>query len=390
MMKKLKILLLITQMEAAGAQKAVLILARGLQRRGHVVTVVTMYDKRDYVSLFRQKYGVEIIDLEMKAPRHASLPQEVMYVIRGLARLWRLMRKRQFDVVQTFSHYSNIIGPVVAYLAGVRVRVSSQRMSLKGRSTWLLWLDRWIANSFLVEKMVSVSEGTRRFCIEVQGIKPEKLITIHNSIDLNRFSPTAIDETSIQHLRSSLGLSVHSRVVITVARLHPQKGHRFLIEAIPAVMEEFPDTHFLFVGEGELQQDLLNHVKQLELESHVHFLGARQDIPELLALSDLFVLPSLWEGLPNAVLEAMAMGTPVIATAVDGCPEVIHNGKTGLLVPPGDSDALSQAICSLLGNAELRQALACAAQHWVVENCSEEKNISAFEQLYAQLVSGKE
>jgi len=385
----LNILLLITQMEAAGAQKAVLILARGLQQRGHIVTVVTMYDKRDYVPLFRQKYGVEIIDLEMKAPSHASLLQKPIYVLRGLARLWGLMRKRQFDVVQTFSHYSNIIGPMIACLAGVRTRVSSQRMSLKERPTWLLWLDRWIANSFLVDKMVSVSEGTRRFCIEVQRISPEKLITIRNSIDLDRFSPTAIDKTSVQHLRSGLGLSVHSHVVITVARLHPQKGHRFLIEAIPAIIEKFPDTQFLFGGEGELQESLHNYVKRLGIESHVHFLGMRQDIPELLALSDLFVLPSLWEGLPNAVLEAMAMGTPVVATAVDGCPEVIHDGQTGLLVPPGNSEALSQAICCLLGNPKLRLQLAHAAQSLVIENYSEEKNISAFEQLYTQLVLGK-
>lgn len=389
MQRNLRILLLNTQMEAAGAQKAMLTLARGLQLRGHAIIVVTMYDKADYVPLFRQKYGVNLIDLRMKSPTHTSIFKKAVRALKGLGQLWQLIRREQFDVVQTFSHYSNIVGPAVAYLAGARVRVSSQRMSLKGSPPWLLWLDRWVANSFLVDKMVSVSEGTRQFSIDVQGIKPEKLITIHNSIDLDRFSPLAIRTTSAPPLRQVLEAPLNAPVVTVVARLHAQKGHRFLIAAMPAIHEKFPDTHFLFVGEGELRQDLVNQVTQLGLEKTVHFLGMRQDIPELLALSDVFVLPSLWEGLPNSVLEAMAMGTPVIATNVDGCPEVIRNGETGLLVPPEDPEALAQAICRLLGDPDMRQTLAQAAQHWVIANFSEEKNISAFEQLYMQLIADK-
>lgn len=385
----MKILLLNTQMEAAGAQKAMLTLARGLQRRGHAVTVVTMYDKAEYVPLFKQKYGVDIVDLHMKAPARAGLFQKAASVLKGLVRLWQLIRREQFDVVQTFSHYSNIVGPVVAYLAGARIRVSSQRMSLKGSPAWLLRLDRWVANSFLVNKMVSVSEGTRQFSIKTQRIKSDKLVTIHNSIDLDRFLPSAVNAERLPQLRQFLGIPVESQVVVTVARLHAQKGHRFLIAAIPTIQKKFENTHFLFVGEGELQQDLTDSITQLGVEKMVHFLGMRQDIPELLVLSDVFVLPSLWEGLPNSVLEAMAMGTPVIATDVDGCPEVIRDGETGILVPPADSDALAQSIIRLLGDAALCQTLAQEAQRWVVENFSEEKNISAFEQLYEILIAAE-
>ncbi|HNT78218.1 MAG TPA: glycosyltransferase [Anaerolineae bacterium] len=388
-MTKLKILLLNTQMEAAGAQKAMLTLARGLQQRGHTVTVATMYDKAEYVPLFRQQYGVNIVDLQMKPSKQVSKIKKVVAVLKGVRRLMRLMQQEKFDVLQTFSHYSNILGPLLAYISGVRVRVSSQRMSLKGSPRWLLLLDRWMVNSFLVNKMVSVSEGTRRFSIEVQKMRPEKLLTIHNSIDLDRFSPVAKDSRHLTQLRQDLGLPEHALVVIVVARLHVQKGHRFLIESLPSIHRTFPRAHFLFVGEGELRQDLEDRVKQTGVEEIVHFLGMRQDIPELLTLSDLFVLPSLWEGLPNSVLEAMAMGTPVIATNVDGCPEVIRDGETGTLIPAEDSAALAQAIIRLLGDAVMRQQFAQAGQRWVVENFSEEKNISAFEQLYESLIMAK-
>ena len=372
-------------MEAAGAQKAMLTLARGLQQRGHVVTVATMYDKAEYVPLFRQHYGVNIIDLRMKPPKKAFKVQTIKAVLQGLRRLMQLIRREKFDVIQTFTHYSNVIGPIIAWLTGVKVRISSQRNVLVNHPMWFLWLDRVIANSFLVQKMVAVSEDTRRFAIRRQGIKSSKLVTIYNSIDTDYFQPLTSSEEK-QALRVNLSVADTERIVLTVAKLHPQKGHCYLIQAIPSILKRFPNVRFLFAGEGELFEDLKNLVKQTGIVSAVSFLGVRQDIPQLLSLSDVFVLPSLWEGMPNAVLEAMAVGTPVVATNVGGGPEVIIGDETGILVPSEDSDALAQAIIRLLEDPVLRQTLAEEAQRWVLENLTEEKNISAYEQLYESLI----
>ena len=317
-MSKLNVLLLNTQMEAAGAQKAMLELARGLKQRGHPVTVVTMYDKDSYVPLFEEQYNLDIIDLEMKQPGERNLLTQAWRFVRGL-RLYRLMRAQRPQIVQTFSHYSNILGPLIAWLARVPVRVSSQRMSLKDYPAWLLYLDRIVANSFLTHKMVAVSDGTRRFSIEEEGIRPDKLVTIHNGINVERFSIN-LSSKAEQNLRQELRLEPDSLVILTVARLHPQKGHKYLIEAIPHIVRDFPQTRFLFVGEGELTEALKAQIRGADLEKYVWFLGVRQDVPQLLAISDLFVLPSLWEGLPNSVLEAMAAGVPVVATYVDGTP----------------------------------------------------------------------
>jgi len=388
-MSKLKILLLNTQMEAAGAQKAMLTLARGLQQRGHAVTVVTMYDKADYVPLFKQKYGVNIIDLGMKSPTDTSTFQKTVCTLKGLGQLWQLIRRERFDVVQTFTHYSNIIGPIIAWLAGIKIRISSQRNSLVKYPPWFLWLDRVIANSFLVQRMIAVSEDTRKFSISEQGIAASKLVTIYNSVNTERFQSVELSLEDKDALRYTLSGAHNTKIVLTIAKLHPQKGHRYLIQSIPGILKEFSEVHFLFAGEGELCQELTLMTQQLGVVDVVSFLGVRQDIPQLLSVSDIFVLPSLWEGMPNAVLEAMAVGTPVITTNVGGCPEIIRDGETGILIPSENSDALAQAIIRLLGDAPLRQQLSQAAQHWVVEHFSEEKNISAFEQLYQSLILAK-
>jgi len=376
----LKVLLLNTQMEAGGAQKAMLLLAQGLQARGHCVHVVTMYDKGDFVAAYRKQYGVDILDLRMKQAVHRNPLQKVTDGLRGLLQLYRLMRSGGYNVVQTFSHYSNIIGPVLAWLARVPIRVSSQRMSLRGAPSWVRQLDRLVTNSRLVTAMVMVSEGTRRYSIEEQGLRPEKLVTIHNSIDLERFTRQPPEQ--VEPLRAQLGLPDDALIVTTVARLHPQKGHRYLLQAAPAILAVFPQTHFLLVGEGALWSELEMTVRRLGLQEAVHFLGVRQDIPTILSFSDIFVLPSLWEGLPNSVLEAMATETAVVATDVDGTPEVVQDGKTGLLVPPANVEALQEAIAYLLGNATLRQEMGSCGRNRVAREFSHEKNIASFLSLY--------
>lgn len=384
MKSPVKILLLNTLMELAGAQKAMLELASGLMACGYQVTVATMYDKTGSIAYFERHYGLTIINLDMKSMNASGRLAQGIRLLGGLWRLFCLMRSLQVDIVQTFSHYSNILGTLIACLARVPVRVSSQRMSLKGYPGWLLWVDKTIANSPVVQKMVSVSEGTREFSIREQGIRAEKLVTIHNGIDCASFVKPLPSCT--ETLREDLGLGTATQIVATVARLHPQKGHRFLVDAVPLVLRSAPDTHFLFIGDGELHSELAHLLRARGLESHVHLLGARQDIADLLAITDLFVLPSLWEGLPNSVLEAMAAGLPVIATNVDGCPEIVVDGRTGLLIPPADPEALAEAIAELLSDETKRLSMGQAGRRHVATSFSTEASVLAYQNLYQELL----
>jgi glycosyltransferase involved in cell wall biosynthesis len=379
--KQYKILFLITQLEFAGAQKAMLALAGGLKRRGHIVSVVTMYDKAGCIPEFSRKYDLEIIDLQMKKKRKRNYFFRIMDFLGGIWVLYQLLRREKYNIVQTFSHYSNILGPLVAWAAGVKVRVSSQRMSLRGAPRWLLILDKLVANSFLVDKMVAVSNGTLQFCLD-EGIKKEKLVTIYNGIDIESYAPNSTPGELLERLRYELNLNEKVVIIITVARLHTQKGHNYLLKAIPKVVEKYSHARFLLVGDGPELQALKETTSNLNINEYVRFLGVRNDIPTLLSISSLFVLPSLWEGMPNSILEAMSSGLPVIATNVDGCPELVVHGKTGLLVSPADSDAIWVAICQLLGDKELLWKMGIAGRTRAINQFSEENFIQSFNELY--------
>lgn len=379
-----RILILNTLMEAGGAQKAMLQLAQGLRDRGHDVVVATMYDKGGFIPKFEQKYGMPIIDLQMKPAEGNPLVKALAFA-RGLFRLTRLMRRERIEVLQTFSHYSNILGPILGLLARVPVRVSSQRMSLLNQPRWLLFLDRLVTNSRLVHRMVSVSEMTRRYTMEVERIRGDKLITIPNGIDVSGFS-SQLGEEGRDRLRTELGLGKDDLVVSVVARLHPQKGHRYLIEAIPSILAHVPNAVFLLAGDGALRDELDQAIDRAGVGHAVRLLGARNDVPDLLSISSLFVLPSLWEGMPNAVMEAMAAGLPVVATSVDGTPEVVLDGETGLLVPAKDPGALGSAIIELLLDGEKRRAFGAAGRERISQTFSLQSYVDRHEALYSQLV----
>ena len=381
----MRILLLNTQMEPAGAQKALMILAQGLQRRGHHVVVVTMYDSGNYLPYFKEIYGIDIINLRMRS--HVGFGRKVFHYLKGLRSIYKIMREEKIDVLQAFSAYSNIIGPLVALVARVPVRATSQRVTLRNTSSRQIIYDRVLTNSFIVQQMTAVSEGTRQFCIREEGIRPEKVTTIYNGIDPASYDHPLSDEQIIEFKRS-LGLDADSFVIITVARLRIQKGHSILLRAIPQILSAFPEAHFLFAGEGRHRPQLEQEIQMAGLEHHVHLLGIRYDIPQLLAISDLFVLPSLWEGLPNALLEAAAAGVPAIASRVDGCSELIVDGVTGILVPPGEPEPLAKAVISLLADPQKTAVWGSAAKRHVSAKFSIESNIDSYIYLYERLLLG--
>jgi glycosyltransferase involved in cell wall biosynthesis len=374
-------------MEAGGAQKALLDLAQGLRSMGHQISVWTLYDKEDYIPQFEEHYELQIVDLRMKIP-DGKPHQQIMPFLRGILTAYRLMRGGKFHVLQSFQHYSNIIISPIAWLAGIPVRITSQRTPVYNASRWLTFLHRLVNNSSLVDVITAVSEATRRFSIINEKIKPAKIITIYNGVDVHRFMPTEAAEKRLR-TRFDLGIEDTHRLITTIGRLAPEKGHQFLIKAISAIRNFCPDARFIFIGEGPLESQLKIQVQRANLENTVTFLGVRKDIPDILLASDLFVLPSLWEGLPNVILEAMAANLPIVGTSSDGTAELVIDGQTGLLVPPGDSGALAEAVSFLLENPQQARAMADAGRMRAIETFSHERNFKAYAELYQRLVSEK-
>jgi glycosyltransferase involved in cell wall biosynthesis len=190
---------------------------------------------------------------------------------------------------------------------------------------------------------------------------------------------------SREEARERLGLPAGALVIGAVGRLEEQKGHAHLLAAAAAVRRELPELVVLLVGEGRRQEDLQRQVRDLGLESSVRFLGTRRDLPEIFRALDLFVQPSLWEGLPLALLKAMGAGLPVVATRVSGSREAIVDGVNGCLVAPGDPEALARAILKLYRQPEARRRLGDAARRTVAERYSLEAMLKRLEELYLDL-----
>jgi len=291
--------------------------------------------------------------------------------------LFALLRQHRFDILHTHLCHANVLGRVVGRLAGVPVVVSTTHVAEPRR--WHLLLERWTVS--LVDRVVAVSEAVRRYMVEQARIPAEKILVIRNGVDPSRF------RVRRGEFRQREGIPADRLLVTTVGRLHEQKGLGGLLEAARLVVSERPEVRFLVVGEGPQRRELLRLRDRFGLEEHVRFLGFRPDVPQILADSDVFVLPSLWEGLAIALLEAMAAGLPVVVTDVEGVREVVTDGETGLVVPPADDGALVAALGRLLSDPGLRKRLALAGHEQVARHFGWEKVVSDTMALYDTLLS---
>lgn len=370
--------LLVTQYEPAGAQKIAIGQANYLHQQGHRVMLCFFYDKTGQLPTLQKKLPFPVINLEGKYTGQSRL-KNGLTAGRALWRLFWLLRQNQVNAIETLTHYSNVLGIPIAWLANVPVRVASQRNSLPDFPSWFHRLDSWLVNSRLVTKMVAVSAETRRFCLEVEGMKPEKVMVISNGIDPAGYAPP--ENQQVSRLQATFNLPPWANVVTTIARLHPQKGHTFLIQAAPAILEENPQTIFLLVGDGPLRQSLGQQIEQAGLTQSFRLVGWQEEIAAILSLSDLLVLPSLYEGMANVVLEAMSGRVAVVATDVDGTSEMVADGQTGLLVPPGNVPALAGAVKQLLADPGRRRAMGAAGYQRVVDCFSEQTMYRQYEQL---------
>ena len=204
---------------------------------------------------------------------------------------------------------------------------------------------------------------------------------IHNGIDIARYNKQ-LGQAEAVALKTQLHLPIDVPIITTVGRLHPQKGHSYLLKAIPEILRVHSEVHFLWVGDGSLSEELKRQVDLAGLSNKITFAGVRSDIPDILAISNLFVLPSLWEGLPNVVLEAMAAGVPVVATNVDGTPELIKDGETGWLISPADTNDIATTLTRVLSDPAQLELIRKQAFQFVKDHFTSERNVEKYISLY--------
>jgi glycosyltransferase involved in cell wall biosynthesis len=252
-----------------------------------------------------------------------------------------------------------------------------------GREVWRkgwkasFFVDRFVARQ--VDQTIAVSGSTARYLMDQKRIPAAKIKVIHNGVDLQRYRRDAATARDIKRL---LKVDERAPLLVVVGRLEPQKGHRYLFEAMRAVRNEFPNAHLACLGDGSLRADLERTVKSRELDRAISFVGYQADIWRWLASADLSILPSLFEGLPMAAIESLASECPLVATAVDGTPEVVLDGVTGLLVPPEDPESLASAILQMLRHPDYARQMAEAGRQFVLENFSVQQMVRRNQELY--------
>jgi glycosyltransferase involved in cell wall biosynthesis len=359
-MTTLSILFLGTQIATGGAQKVLLDQARWFHEHGHKVTVAFFYDRDGFHKKWQDSSPFPIINLSAFQKGQGKL-QNGLSILRGLWNLWKLLRREKFDVIETFTHDSNMLALPLAWMARVPVRIATHHGIVAGIPHWRENLHAWMINNNIAQRIVAVSEMTRQKLLE-EGIKANRIVVIQNGI-----APVPLEGVNKSEVRKEAGMGEDDLVLLAVGRLVYSKAHRVLIAAMPVVLQKFPNAKVGICGDGVLRADLEAQIQSLGLSDSVKLLGESDHVAKFLASADVFVLPSLWEGLSIALLEAMSAGLPIISTKVEGVTEVIVEGGNGLLVPIENTDALADAIIRLLADPQLRRKMGAAAKAQVLD-----------------------
>ncbi|PON18640.1 hypothetical protein C2W62_06950 [Candidatus Entotheonella serta] len=305
---------------------------------------------------------------------------------RDIRQLCRILRRFQSDIIHCHLFRATLVGAPVAWAMRVPVILETYH----GREAWRQ--DGFIKGRFIIDRLVSccvshiiaVSRATACFLIEHKRIPAKKITVIPNGRDLQSFQPGCRASSAI---RKRFHIPASAPVLGVIGRLEAQKGHQYLLQALPQICAAFPDTRLLLVGEGSLYGALQGQAKDLGLHDHVIFAQFQRDIPAFLEAMDIVVLPSLHEGLPLTAIEASAMAKPVVATEVDGIPEVVRDGTTGVLVPPAAPEALAQAVLTLLQRPDLTFQYGAAAHAWVRQQFDIQRQVGETERLYLEMIA---
>jgi len=374
-MHGMKLLYLNSLPNYGGGEKHTWLLMRGLRERGWRVHLATPPGSPLGEQARSDGFNVHSIAFRSK------------WDVGSMTAVYRLVRRERFDVVHAQDHRSYLLGLLAACLAGVPVRIATVHMLNTDLSyppvtapKRLLYsaIDRWLAHA--ATGIITVSDWNRN-ALQRRGIPASKLRTIYPGIDLQEFA----EPGPPREPNPLAALPEGAPVVGAVGRLERQKGLDILLRAFPTLLERHPEAWLVIVGDGPERQDLEALAAKLHLREQTIFTGFRRDVPALLQRFTVMAMPSHFEGLPVAPMEAYMAGVPVVATSVYGTPEVVLDGVTGLLVPPGEPGRLAAALADLLRDIPRQRAMAEAGRRLVHERFSLDTMLEATESCYREL-----
>ncbi|MCD6336528.1 MAG: glycosyltransferase family 4 protein [Candidatus Latescibacteria bacterium] len=349
-----------------GGEKWMVEVGAALRRRGHgIILSGRSYSK--FVHRAERK-GLETLPMNI----HADFDPKIVF------EFCAFMVRRKVHVVCTNFEKDNRLAGWAAKMVGGPVVIARKGLPLMA--------DRFLyrmAYREIVKRIIAPSYGIKEAFRKYGWLAPDRIEVIPNGINLSEY-PLYTDRFEV---RSELTIPADALVIGTVGRLKSQKGHTFFLEAARRIGAVHPQANFLIVGDGPERGRLIAQAEESGIADRVHFLGYREGVPRPLGTMDVFVFPSLFEGLPNALLEAMAMARPVVATRIPGVTEVIQDGQSGLLVPPRDSEALAEAVLDMLAHPDWSRRMGSTARETIAQRFSFTQTVDHVEKVFRETLS---
>jgi glycosyltransferase involved in cell wall biosynthesis len=366
----MNILYVTNHLNTGGITSYILTLARGLKQKGHNVYVAS-----SKIGLLADCIAEGIVFIPIPINTKSELNPKILL---SKLKLSHVIKQNNIHIVHSNSRTTQVLGYSLSKSLGV-VHVTTCHGFFKNR------LSRRIFPCW-GSKVIAISESVMTHLVDDFKVRPQDIIVIHNGIDLDKFKISAFaagggEAGCKTERKKEFGLG-EGPVVGIIARLSDVKGHRYLIEAMKEVLENVPAAQLVIVGEGRTEKKLIRLTRKLGIEGNVFFIPAVSETVRILPVMDVFVMPSLKEGLGLALMEAMAAGLAVIGSEVGGIKSLIRDDYNGLLVRPADVNQLSRAILRLLNDSGEREGLGVNARKFITENFSQETMISRTEEVY--------
>ncbi len=395
-MKKIKIIHIITRLDKGGSAEETLLTVRGLDKGIYDVALVRGLSIES--NMAEDEAGAveeSVRDAEGEGVRVITVSSLVrrispFYDLKAFFALIKILRYECPHIVHTHTSKAGILGRWAAFFARVPVIVHTPHghvfWGYFGRLKTGIFILLEKISALITDRLVMLTEQEKNDHLHFHIAPENKFSVVHSGINLDRFSNTSVDPAA---MKRRLGIPEGNLVVGTTGRLTHIKGHRYLIEAAGKIVSSRPDTTFVFLGDGELLDELKNMASISGIEENIKFLGWRQDVAEVISTFDVFVLPSLNEGMGRVLVEAMALGKPIVASGIGGIPDLVADGKNGYLVPVGDVEVLAARIRRLLDDPEKREKMGNAGKRYAV-NFSADAMVEKIDQLYHELLREKD
>lgn len=388
MVLKIKVLHIITRLANGGADENTLYTINGLEPSKYDIDLM-IGEENDPVMMnnLKLRNGIQLIKIN-------GLVRDISPIndIKALFNIYKVIKKNQYDIVHTHIAKAGVLGRLAAKIAGVPYIVHGIHGITfpKTINPFLRFLFKSIEKfcGRFTDVFIPVGEDIKQKYLNAGIGKPEQYYTIYSGMELDRFYKAGnYSKDKINKIKNELGITEDEIVVGNVSKIQKRKGYKYYLEVANKLVKQYKNVKFLIVGSGPHEHEIKRQTKEMKLNENVIFTGYRTDVENMFAIFDIKVLTSLWEGLPRVLVQAAAVGKPIVSFDVDGVWEIVENGKNGFIVPMKDIDAMTEKIKILIENETLRKKMGQFSREKVSNLWSVEKMVDSIDKVYQNLIN---